>query len=288
MEPVCYLNGAVLPLAQARVGISDLGMLRGFGIYEGIAAFGGEPFRYDDHWERFERSAGKLGLLLPSSKEEAREAMRALAAHNAPDARANIRMVLTGGEAQGGLEHVPGRETLFIAAAPHEPLPAEYYERGASLITHEHRRFMPETKTIHYIAAVALQPKRKEAGAIEILYTGGGRVLECATSNVFIVKDGAVHTPGADVLKGVTRAVTLELAEGTYPIREAAISLPALFDADEVFITSSFKDIVPIVSVDGRAVGAGAPGPVTRDLMRRFAGYAHTRLKSRVVSCKVS
>ena len=274
MSPLCYLNDALLPLDEAKVSVLDLGVLRGFGIYEGITSFSGEPFRFDDHWERFRKSADMLGLTIPHTKDEARNAMRTLIKHNTDGTRASLRMLLTGGEALGGLEHVPGRETFFITAAPHAPLPVELYARGASLITHEYQRFMPEVKSIHYITAVMLQEKRKTAGAIEILYTNDDRVLECATSNVFIVKNGAVITPGADVLRGITRKVVLECARETYRTLEQAVPLSAFFDADEAFITSSFKDIVPVVSVDGRTIGSGVPGPVTRDLIARFARYA--------------
>jgi branched-subunit amino acid aminotransferase/4-amino-4-deoxychorismate lyase len=273
MEPVCFLNGSIIPLSEAKIGILDLGLLRAFGIYEGIAAFAGMPFRYEDHWKRFERSAERLGLSIPVSSETALEAMRAIIAHNAPGQRANLRMVLTGGVAEGGIEHVPGRETFFITAEPATPLPAALYERGASLITHEHERLLPESKTVDYTNAVMLQKLRREKGAVEILYVSKGRVLECATSNIFIVKSGELRTSDSGVLKGVTRNVVFELAQGAHSAREASISTDELFSADEVFITSSFKDIVPIVSIDDTEVGGGAPGPVTKDLMRRFAEY---------------
>lgn len=274
MEPFCFLNGAVLPLKDARISVLDLGVLRGFGVYDGLTAFSGEPFRFDDHWERFVAAAAALGLSIPHVKEEIRSAMRTIIAHNAPGKRANLRIVLTGGAAEKGIEYVPGRETLFITAEPAAPLPAALYERGGSLMLHEHDRFMPEIKTTHYLTAVSLQKKRAAAGATEIVYTSGGRVLEGATSNIFVVKGDAIATPDADILKGVTRKIVLELAVGTYPAKERAVSIDELLGADEAFITGSFKDIVPIVSVDGRTVGSGAPGPVVRDLMRRFAQYA--------------
>lgn len=275
--PLCYLNGKIVPLAEAKVGVLDLGMVRGFGIYEGITAFSEKPFRFNDHWERFEISAGALGLVIPKSKDEIEQAMIELVAHNSPSKRAGIRMVLTGGEALHGLEHVPGRETLFIVCEPVTPLAPELYERGASLITHEHQRFMPEMKTINYITAVILQEKRKAASAIEILYTSNGRVLECATSNVAIVKDGTVITPDTGMLKGVTRKVMLEVVREAYPVEERTVSVDEFFSADEAFITSSFKDIVPIATVDARTIGSGIPGPVTKDLMKRFAAYAKTQ-----------
>jgi len=272
MKEFCYLNGEVVPLSEAKVSVLDLGMLRSFGIYEGITAVAGEPFHFDDHFDRFKASAEKLGLALAVDKESARQAIRDLVAHNAPGApRASIRMLLTGGEAEGGIEHVEGRETFYLIAERAEPLPAEWYEAGASLISQEHQRFMPEAKTINYITAVIAQRARKGAQAAEVLYHAGGNVLECATSNVFIVKDGVVITPRENILPGITRKVTLALAqEAGYPVEERVVTLEELFTADEAFITSSFKDIVPVVSVDGKMIGSGTPGHVTRDLMERF------------------
>ncbi len=270
---VCYLNGAIVPLGEARVSVLDLGMLRGFGIYEGITAVNGEPFHFGAHFERFERSAAALGLTLPIALEPALEATREVLRQNGISAgRASIRMLLTGGVAEGGLEHVAGRETFYIWATAAEPLPATLYEQGASLIRHEHQRFMPGFKTTNYITAVTLQDVRKAAGAIEVLYTADGLMLECATSNAFIVKDGHIITPHERILPGITRQATLQLAiEASYPIEERAVPLAELFAADEAFITSSFKDIVPVVSVDGQSIGTGAPGPITRDLMARYA-----------------
>lgn len=276
-EPVAYLNGSIVPLSEAKIGILDLAVLRSFSIYEGITAFGPAPFHFHDHWERFVGSAEKLGLQLPLSEEEAEEATRELIAHNSPGKRASIRMVLTGGPAIGGLEHRPGTETFFITAEPTTPLPLELYEKGASLIAHEHLRFMPEAKTTNYITAVTLQEKRKAAGAIEILYHKDGFMLECATSNACVVKDGTVITPGTVMLLGITRKVALELARTAgYAVEERPVTMEEVWGADEVFITSSFKDIVPVVAIDGRTIGAGVPGPVTRDLIERFAGYTQT------------
>ncbi len=275
MGPVCYLNGEIVPLADAKIGILDLGILRGFGVYDGLTAFSGEPFHFKDHWERFQTAAHALGLTIPYSADEVRDAMRKIIAHNASGARANLRMILTGGVAEGGLTYTPGRETLFITAESAIPLPNELYTHGGSITLHEHQRFMPEIKSTNYITAVTLQKKRLAADAIEVLYIHDNKVLECATSNIFMVKDGALHTPDSGILKGVTRKIILELADGTYPTSEHPISLNDIHDADEVFITGSFKDIVPIVSIDDHTIGSGKPGPITRDMMKRFV--AHTK-----------
>lgn len=275
-DQLCCLDGAIIPLAEAKIGVLDLGVTRGFGIYEGITAFRGEPFRFDDHWERFLKSANTLGLTVPHAKNDVLNAMRAIIAHNARGERANLRMVLTGGNALNGIEYMPGCETLFVTAEDYGALPAALYESGGRLVLHEHRRFMPEIKTINYITAVMLQKKRIAAGAIEILYKDGVNILECATSNVFIVKNGLIVTPSADVLHGITRKVALELAREVYPTEERSVSVDEFFGADEAFITSSFKDIVPIVSADAQTIGNGAPGPITRTLIERFAQLTKT------------
>lgn len=274
MKTVCFLNGNIVPLGEAKVGVLDLGLLRSFAIYEGITAFKGEPFHFHDHFERFESSAKALGLTLPYSEKELLEATREVVNQTSGKAsRANVRMVLTGGEAEGGLEHVPGRETLYITAEEAVPYPRALFEKGASLITHEHLRFMPEYKTTNYITAVTLQPRRKAAGAIEILYTHEGKVLECATSNICIVKGGTVVTPETHILKGITRKVVLDLARQTYSVETRDVSLTELRSADEIFITSSFKDIIPVTSIDHKPAGGGVVGPLTLDLMGQFQEY---------------
>ncbi len=273
---MCYLNGEIIPLKDAKIGILDLGVLRGFGIYDGLTAFSGKPFRFKDHWERFQIAANILELTIPYTEDEVQDAMITIIAHNAPGARANLRMVLTGGEAKGGLETIPGRETLFITAEAAVPLPSALYERGGHLMSYEHQRLIPEIKTTNYITAVMLQKKRAATDAVEILYTNSGRVLECATSNVFVVKGNTISTPDTNILKGVTRKMVLDLAQGAYPTGERSISTDEIFAADEVFITGSFKDIVPIVSIDGRIIGSGAPGTITRDMMKRFTEHTKT------------
>lgn len=276
MEPVCFLNGKIVPLREALVNVYDLGLLRGFGVYEGITAFKGSPFHFHDHWERLENSAKALGLKVPVSEERALEATKKVIAHNAPGKRATIRILLTGGSAEGGIVYVPGRETFYILGEVAEQLPASIYENGGSLVTTEHERSMPEYKTINYITAVTLQPKRIQAKAVDILYVSKGEVLECAGSNIFIVRNGGIATPKHRILPGITRKVTFELARGTYPIDERRISLNELFVADEVFMTGSFKDIVPIVTVNDAKIGDGTVGPITRDLMDRFAKELET------------
>jgi len=271
MQEYCFLNGKILPTAEAKIGVEDIGLLRGYGIYDGLAVIKGEPFRFADHWNRFLSGAHILNLNVPVTEEKAEKVIKELAVKNGYTERANVRIILTGGKTIGGIEYDFENPTFYILVEKWESLPQVLYEKGARLITYKHMRELPEYKTTNYIRAVVLQNFRKEEKAVEILYINDGEVLECATSNIFIVKNKSVITPAENMLKGITRKVVLELAQNKYKIEERVVNEEELKTADEVFITSSFKDIVPIVKIDDFEVADGKIGPVSKDLMERFA-----------------
>lgn len=271
MNQYCFLNGKVLPLSEAKVGVEDIGVLRGYGIYDGLAAFGGKPFRFSDHWNRLLSGAHILNLNVPITKEKAEKIIEELAVKNGFVERANVRIILTGGQTFGGIEYDFETPTFFILVEKWEPLPEDFYKNGAKLITYRHIRELPEYKTTNYIKAVNLQNWRKDEKAVEILYVYDGDVLECATSNIFIIKNKTLITSAENMLKGITRKVILELAEGKYKTEERPVREEELKTADEVFITSSFKDIVPVVKIDDFEVANGQVGEITKDLMEKFA-----------------
>lgn len=268
----CYINGQVVPSADALVSVRDLGMLRGFGVYDGITVIDGKPLRLSDHVQRFAESAAGLGLRVPEDEAEIEAAYRVFAERmNAP--RFNTRMILTGGATIDGLGYDPTSPTFYILAEPFTPLADELYADGGSLVTHEFQRQFAQYKTINYISAVLSFPRRVAASAVETLFVSGGQMLECSTSNVFIVRDGTLFTPVNGILRGITRRMVIELMSTDHEVRETAISIEDLFAADEVFITSSFKDIVGITTIDGRRIHDGV-GRVTREVMDRYATAA--------------
>lgn len=274
MEMLCYLNGEYMPANEASVSVFDIGFLRGFGVFDALPTFNRVPFRLPDHLDRFRSSASHLSLAVPYSDSEMEGIIVKLIESNIPKGKeASIRLLLTGGELVGALEFDPGKPTFAVLVASTTPLEKKYPEEGCSLLPYEHLRPFATAKTNNYIQAVVLQNARKEMRALEVLYTHQGRVLECATSNFFIVQDGTVITAGTDVLKGVTRKVVLELMEGKYPTEERDIGLDEMYEADEAFITSSFKNIVPVVKVGERVIGNGKPGPITKVLMKLFDDY---------------
>lgn len=273
MKNYCFLNGEVLLLEEAKVSVLDIGLMRGYGVYDGLASVNGKVFRFADHWQRFTDGAHALGLNIPITEESCDKKIKEICEKSGlSNTRANIRMILTGGNTVGGIEFDFERPTFYITAEKFESLPKEYYENGAKLLTYPYRREMPEHKTINYITGVKLQDWKKAEGAVEVLYVEGGEVLECATSNVCVVKDKTVITPAENVLRGITLKAVLEIAkEAGYKVEKRIVDESDLKSADEVFITSSFKDIVPIVKIDNFEVGSGKVGEVTRDLMERFA-----------------
>lgn len=274
----CFLNGKIMPIEEAKVSVLDIGLMRGYGVYDGLASVNGKVFKFADHWQRFTDGAHALGLNIPITEETCeKKILEVLEKSGLLNTRANIRMILTGGDTINGIEFDFEKPTFYITAEKWESLPADFYADGAKLLTYRYKREMPEHKTINYITGVMLQSWRKEERAVEILYTYDGEVLECATSNICVVKDGKVITPAENVLGGITLKAVLSIAEGLgLEIERRVMREEELRMADEVFITSSFKDIVPIVKIDDFIVKNGEVGAVTKKLMAEFAKTINT------------
>lgn len=264
-----FIDGKVLPTHEARIPIDDVGFMRCYAIYEGITTVGVQPAFLSEHMDRLERSAELLGISLPYTRNEMVNIITELGAY-VTTPRGDIRVVLSGGQSADGL--TPGEKSAFYAIVNNlAPLPEDLYKKGGKVMTHEHQRFLPECKTTHYTTAAMLQKTKKEHGAIEILYTKNGNVLEAATCNVFIVKNGTLITPEKNILHGITRMKTLEIAnKESVPVELRDITIQELLAADEVFLTSSYKDILPITTVDTHIIGAGTVGQLTHRMSEAY------------------
>ena len=193
MPPFCYLNGKIIPVADARVGVYDIGLLRGFGIYEGLVSYNRKPFMLADHLARFHNSAERMALKIPVSDADIETAVNELIARNTPEGKeALIRAILTGGEAVGGIEYNYGTPTFYILVEEFVPIDKNYLKNGCRVIVFEHYRQIAESKTTNYTQTVLLQKARKEAGALEVLFASDGKVLEGGGSNIFVVKNGKI------------------------------------------------------------------------------------------------
>jgi len=266
----CYLNGKIVTSNKLFVSGDDIGLLRGYAVYDGITTHNKKPFYLSAHLNRFRKSSLRLGLKIPLTDTIITKIIETLVKKNKFD-RTNLRLILSGGKTIDGIEYRASRPTFFIIAEKWNPLPKHLYEKGGKLITENHLRFMPEAKTTHYITAVRLQSKRKKAKAVEILFVSNGEVLECSTSNIFMFIDDILVTPKNNILLGITRKAVLDIAKKHFKIKERDISMLELMKADEIFITSSFKDIIPIVKIDKKTVGGGMVGINTRRVMKLFS-----------------
>jgi branched-chain amino acid aminotransferase len=255
----CFLNGKIIETAKASLPINDISILRGFGVFDFFRIYSGQPFFFEDHFDRFVNSAKSLGLKIPYSKKELLITIQKLVNKNTNESKNqnfHVRMVLTGGPVKNGLE--PSKPNLLILFEYFKDYPKSYFEKGQKIITFEHQRFLPQSKTTNYMQAVMLQPLKKKAQAIEILYVNKGIVTECTTSNIFFIKNGVLYTPIDDILQGITKKIVIDLANKlNIQVISKIVSLKDLYDADEVFLTATNKKVLPIVQINDILIGAG-------------------------------
>jgi len=267
--PEVYLNGAFVPAEQARVSVMDRGFLFADGVYEVIPAYGGRPLREAAHLARLSNSLRGIRLPEPLSHTEWADVFRRLLAGTAGIDQA-IYLQVTRGAAAVRDHRFPADvgPTLFAMTRPLAPRDPALSERGVAAIVREDIRWgRCDIKSVALLAAVLLRQEAAEADAEEAILVRGGLITEGATSNVFIVLQGALFTPpkGRQLLAGITRALVLELARGAgIGCEERPIDLPMLRSADEVWLTSSTREVMPVTHLDDRPVGTARPGPLWR------------------------
>lgn len=263
----CYFNGTLLPADETRIHITDLGLLRGYGLFDYFRTYNGKPFQWDWYWERYTTSATLLGIPNPVQKDEARQIVQTLI-EKSELADCAIRFVLTGGYAADSLSMT--QPNLLIISEDIHPVAEPEYDTGIKVLTYDFVRDIPTIKSIDYKHLMILQPKLKAAGAADVLFHHEGRISELSRSNVFIVQGGRLITPHRDILFGITRKTVLSLAEGGLEVEERDISLAECIQADEVFTTSTTKRVLPITRIDDHVIGSGKIGPVTQALLDKI------------------
>lgn len=266
----CYWNGKITTLDRIRISPYDIGMLRGYGVFDVMAANGQKPFLIKEHFERLTNSAKELKLPLPFTFPEYEKILeKLLSLHK--NKKSTIRTILTGGISSDAFSI--GRPTCYILIEKFHDYPKEVYQKGVRLITHEFERMIPKSKVTNYVEAIKLQDKKNQAKALEILFVKEGKVLEASTSNIFLVKDGKIITPKDRILLGITRNLMVRLAKKDYPVEEREVTSEELKKADEIFLTATNKFVVPVVRIDSWKVGSGRVGEVTRKMMDKFSEF---------------
>lgn len=259
------INGELLPKEEAKILITDLAVQRGYGIFDFFRTVNSQPLFAEDHLDRFYHSAQSLHLPVQQSREQLKSLIDQLVKQNGM-ADSGIRITLTGGYSEDG--YLPAAPNLLITQSPFT-FTAAGFEKGIALLTHEYQRQLPETKTIDYIQAIYLQPSIKEKNANDVLYYAGNAVTECPRSNFFMVtKNDEVITPAKNVLKGITRKRILSLTG--FNIKEGHISPADIINAKEAFISSTTKKVMPVVAINGKTIGNGQPGAITRAIFERL------------------
>ncbi len=270
-----WLQDRLVDAADARISVFDRGFRAGEGVFETIRSYRGHPFRLGAHLDRAADGASTLGFAFPA-RDRLRRAVIDTAAAAGPDRDAVLRLTVTPGLIEPGspFPGTPtGAPTVVVTAQPHEVDPTTY-TRGVTAVTLARARELPDVKAVSYLTASLARREATARGADEaLLTTPDGLLLEGSYSNVFLVHEGRLTTPALEVgiLPGVTRAVVLELAgaEGL-EVEERRIGRGELLEAEEVFLTATTREIVPLVAVDGSRIGDGRPGPTTTALLERY------------------
>jgi branched-chain amino acid aminotransferase len=280
-----YLNGDFVPAEEAKVSVFDHGLLYGDGVFEGIRFYNDRVFKLDEHLQRLYDSAKAIRLEIPLKiKEFEQVILETIRRNNLHDGY--IRAVVTRGPGDLGLDpdKCP-KPFVFVIAASIVLYPDEFYENGLSVITVPTRRNVPEAlnpriKSLNYLNNILAKIEAKNANVIEaIMLSNDGYVVECTGDNIFIIKNEVVSTPPTYIgaLAGVTRNAVMDLARDMgLKIVDEIFNRYEVYIADECFLTGTAAEVIPVVKVDGRIIGDGKPGRITRELKERFGELTQT------------
>ena len=276
---IIYIDGKFYPEEEAKISVFDHGLLYGDGVFEGIRAYEGRVFKLEEHLRRLEDSAKAILLKIPLDRDEMRAAVLETCKRNKMKA-GYLRLVVTRGKGYLGLS--PDRckkPTIIIIASELELYPEKYYREGLRVVTvptwrNSPAALDPAIKSLNYLNNILAKIEGQQAGAQEvILLNPQGMVAECSGDNIFLIRDQVLITPklSSGALNGITRNTVLEIAqEAGWKTREDDVRRYDLFTAEEMFLTGTGAEVIPVVEVDGRIIGTGKPGKHTADLIRRY------------------
>ncbi len=273
-QPLYYVNGDFVPADQARLPVNDLSIVRGYGVFDYTRSYQGKPFKLHEHILRLQRSAAAIALTLPWSTAELTAIVQETFDRNRyPDA--GIRIVATGGPSSDFMTP-EGNPSLMVMITPLTNSQETAQARGVKITTVAMDRVLPTVKSINYMGAVMAVEAAKRQGAVEAIYrTHEGLITEGTRANLFVFKGDQLITAEQDVLAGITRAVVLEIASDDFEVHQGPVYYEDLRSGavDELFITSSTKEILPVIQVDEIQIGNGKPGPKTQKLLALFHSY---------------
>jgi branched-chain amino acid aminotransferase len=274
-----YISGKFFDKENAKISVFDHGFLFGDGVFEGMRSYNGKVFRLREHMIRLWNSAKSLMIEIPMTLEEMEAATNETLKINHIK-NGYVRLIVTRGIGTLGLDAHLCKNAQVVIIADHLALyPAEHYEKGLDIVTASTVRtnpsmVSPQIKSLNYLNNILAKIEGHRSGCVEALMLNTkGEVAECTGDNIFIIANGVLHTPPpeAGILEGITRRTVLEIAADMgIPIKEAPMTRHDIFVADECFLTGSAAELIPVVKLDGRIIGTGKPGTITKKLLDRF------------------
>ena len=260
-----FINDDFISETSAGIHISDLSIQRGYGVFDFFKLEGNTPVFLEEHLGRFYHSARHMHLNIGKTEAELKAIIAALIQRNDMPG-SGIRITLTGGYSTDGYQLA--RPNLILSQNHFQSPSGEQFAKGIKLITYEHRRQLPEVKSIDYLMAIWLQPLIKQHRADDVLYLFNNAATECPRANFFIVApDDTIVTPGQNILKGITRNRLMKAARKRFRVEERDIGLEEALQAREAFITSTTRKILPVHTINQTKLTKTA-GPITRELLR--------------------
>lgn len=279
MSKYYCVNGKIVLAKNAKLQVTDLGLVRGYGIFDFLKVEKGIPLFIEAHMQRFQNSAKEMGLQLNYSVEDLKRIVMKLIAKN-DFKKGGMKIILTGGYSEDG--YLPSEKTNMVILLNSFKTPSrKTYQNGIKLLLHRHFRNISTVKTTNYIVPIRLAKEIKAAGATDVLYHWNGKISESSRSNFFIVKqDGTIVTSTSHILNGITRKRSLDAARQHYKVVEKNISLKDLKEAKEAFLTSTTKGALPVVQVDDMQIGNGQPGDVAQHIHQLLNNQAKQFIKN--------
>jgi len=278
MKDIAYISGQFVEQSDAKVSIEDRGFQFGDGIYEVIKLYDGKLFKADEHFKRLLNSADLIRLKVKHTLEELKEIALKVIDKNINNQSGSLYIQVTRGVSPRNHSFNPDLDpTIIMYLLPPQPFPEELWESGVNAVTLLDTRWSYcNIKTTNLLPNILANQEAKDQGAFEGFFVSPDNiVIEGTSSNVFIVKDGIVitHPITNKLLSGITREIVLELAEESFEAKEETYTVEELYDADEVFITSTTKEVLGVIEIDGRKINDGKIGPITRRLHSSYRKY---------------
>jgi branched-subunit amino acid aminotransferase/4-amino-4-deoxychorismate lyase len=271
--PIYFLKDKFVEKNKALISVNDLGLLRAYAVFDYLKTYFGEPFHLSDHIERLFNSANYIGLTIPKSREEIKFIVKELLKINKFQ-ESSIRIIVTGGDSPDGKKK--GDPNLIVTCEPRNEIDKNLYLNGVKIKSVNDYREAPVAKTINYTMAIKYLNEFYPQGYFEVLYIHNFKITECTSSNIFFIKDKKLITPKDELLLGITRKVVIKQASKEFDVEEREIHFHEIYDFDECFITSTDKEVLPVISIDNHTFNKGKVGEKTKLVMKLFHDYVES------------